>query len=149
MHVAMKLESRINLGLQAKMKMRVFAVFLAGLFLLGACFQSGVQTPVGVHCPTAPVQSVLVPVHDKCGCVIGYRSEAPKPGDKAFVQCRCAEKKSTERAVSPPPKVVLFVLDQEQVASPGQLVIPQTVPPYLASISTCENLPPLPPPIAA
>jgi len=82
----------------------VYSVLLALLFFVcvGSPFSS--RTEDGVQCPTAPVQTVMKAIKSPCGCVIGYRVSAPKPGDKGFVQCRCAEKKSAERTVWRAPK---------------------------------------------
>jgi hypothetical protein len=41
-------------------------------------------TPAGIHCPTAPVQSVV-----EDGLM-----RAPLPGEAEFMQCRCAEAKA-------------------------------------------------------
>ena len=88
------------------------ALLVAVMFLMGSSLRLTPQTRVGVQCPTAPIQSVLVPVKNKCGCVIAYRSVTPKLGDKAFVQCRCAEKKSADQTVPIPPKSELFVVQE-------------------------------------
>lgn len=50
----------------------------------------GVMTPIGKHCPTAAIQAVQDPA-------TGLQ-RAPKLGESGFVQCQCAEKKSTENA---------------------------------------------------
>ena len=54
------------------------------------------STPLpGTHCPTAPVQSVTR-TSACCGKVLAIESHKPRPGENGFVQCRCAEKRSTQ-----------------------------------------------------
>ena len=90
-------------------RINFFALFVACLFLLCSALKVSPQTQAGLQCPTAPIQAIRVAVKDKCGCILGYKSVAPKPGDKGFVQCKCAEKKSAEHALPTPPKSELFV----------------------------------------
>ena len=71
----------------------VLAVTMAVCFLLYSVLPLN-ATPVGVQCPTAAVQAITVAVHDCCGKLAGFTTRSPKPGDKSFVQCHCAEKKS-------------------------------------------------------
>jgi hypothetical protein len=54
-------------------------------------------TNSGIHCPTAPIQSVTVANLSCCGKVIIFTSRKPRPGEKGFVQCRCAEKRSAQQ----------------------------------------------------
>lgn len=56
-------------------------------------------TPEGQHCPTAQVSVIheTVQLTDCCGNVVEKTIQRqPHLGDREFVQCRCAEKKSTE-----------------------------------------------------
>ncbi len=100
-----------------------FAVFMALCVLSLTSLQVCPQTPTGVQCPTAPVQAILKPVKAHCGCVVAFKLVAPKPGDKAFVQCHCAEKKSAERVVFTPPKVDVLVAPAVQVAKCEKLEV--------------------------
>ncbi len=58
-------------------------------------------TSAGVQCPTARVQTIRVPVLSKCGCVLGHVERAPKPGEKGFKQCRCAEGRAAHEGTGP------------------------------------------------
>lgn len=72
--------------------------FLAGLQVMLLVMLSTtslpVQTRIGVHCPTAKVQTIAVKVTSTSCCKPGLVSRAPKLGEKEFKQCFCAEKKS-------------------------------------------------------
>lgn len=52
-------------------------------------------TPEGTQCPIAAVQAIAVPTRICCGAA-SVTTRKPKPGDKDFVQCRCAEKRSAQ-----------------------------------------------------
>jgi len=133
-------------GRSATRKVNIFALLMAVLFFVVTGFQPAPQTQVGVHCPTAPVQTVLVPVKGKCGCPVTYRLSKPRAGDKAFVQCRCAEKKSSERPIPTAPRVVLFFQTEPSVVSPGRLVIPDEIPNSHFAASSLVIPPPVHPP---
>lgn len=62
--------------------------------LLASFGRYSLRTPEGRQCPTAPVQVVVKTIRTCCGKVIGVEKYIPQPGDKAFHQCRCEEKKS-------------------------------------------------------
>jgi len=66
-------------------------------------------TPGGVQCPTAPVQSITVAIHDCCGKLAGFTTRAPKLGDKSFVQCHCAEKKAGTQKATVGTKITPFL----------------------------------------
>ena len=66
-----------------------FLAILATLgFLCAALLGFAPPAPTGAQCPTAIVQTVVA--RDCCGRLV---RRAPKPGERAFVQCHCAEKK--------------------------------------------------------
>jgi hypothetical protein len=93
-----------------KQRIDVLSILLAVLLVAWVGFQHFPCTPDGVQCPTAPVQTVLKPLKAQCGCIVGFKAVKPKPGDKGFVQCRCAEKKSAEHTLSGAPKVDLLAV---------------------------------------
>lgn len=64
-------------------------------------------TRAGVFCPTAPVQTVVKLERNCCGKLV-IEKRAPRPGEREFVQCRCAEKKSAHEATLVASKIVLF-----------------------------------------
>jgi len=74
----------------------LIAILAAVWFVACAVLQVPPKTPDGVQCPLAPVQVVVKPLKAACGCVVGFKAAKHKPGDRGFVQCRCAEKKSAE-----------------------------------------------------
>ena len=69
-------------------------------FVFWVCFQLQPATPYGTQCPTAPIQRISIAVRNCCGSVAGMTSRTPIPGDKGFVQCRCAEKKGLPAKIS-------------------------------------------------
>lgn len=81
------------------------AVWLFGC----SAFQFHPRTPVGLQCPTATVQKVTVAVRDCCGRITGHIQRAPLPGEKAFVQCHCAEKRTAHDLGLPPRLQPFFV----------------------------------------
>ena|SRR5579862_4992475 len=97
---------------------RITLIVLA--FLVGLCSATSMfpLTPDGVQCPTAPIQTIAVPV-SCCGKVIGYQQRAPKPGEPGFVQCRCAEKRSPMRHSATVPKVQVFLPVESEVINVG------------------------------
>ncbi|MDR3687967.1 MAG: hypothetical protein P4L46_01220 [Fimbriimonas sp.] len=99
-------------------------------------------TSYGIQCPTAPVQKVTAAVHDCCGRVVGAVSRAPRPGEKGFVQCRCAEKKTSVEKSNVPSKAPVF-LCLAHLPAPGDL-LPESVEPHpFATQMTILNRPPL------
>ena len=80
------------------------ALFAMLGFVLSTVLGLGPTTRAGVQCPTATVQTVTV--RDCCGRLV---TRAPRPGEKAFKQCRCAEKKSESQNATLATKVVLFL----------------------------------------
>ena len=98
------------------------------------------SSPVGVQCPTAPVQSVLIDGIER----------APQPGDVDFQPCHCAEKKTA------PMKSAIAQKTKETVWFVAEF-LPVGEPPiafHAARIATqpCKTLrnrltaPPVPPP---
>ncbi|HEY3780255.1 MAG TPA: hypothetical protein VGL56_04170 [Fimbriimonadaceae bacterium] len=86
----------------------VLAILMTGLFALYSVFPAAAVTPSGVQCPTAPVQQVNVASINCCGKLVCTK-RAPRPGDKGFVQCRCAEKGASQQKATSQTKVqVLF-----------------------------------------
>lgn len=89
------------------------------LWIFGCmAFQFHPRTVAGKQCPTAPVQQTTVAIKSCCGRVIGYEVRAPRPGESAFVQCHCAEKKAAQDGTWLPPKLQPFFLPQPLVVIP-------------------------------
>lgn len=127
----------------------MFAVFMA-LWLLGCvAFQNYFSTPYGLQCPTAPVQSVTVAVKDCCGHIVRKLTEAPKPGGKFFVQCRCAEKQHAQQDSAAPNKLEPFSPSPFVLEIPIAPTEPRTRHSYSAANAFLSLSPLVPPPIAA
>jgi len=106
----------------------VLAVFVTAWFFLYSVLPI-CPTQNGVQCPTAPVQKITVAIRNCCGKLVGLTSRAPKPGEKGFVQCRCAEKKgATEKAVVPNRTQPFLAL---VAAVPRSLPLPEPVVSYV------------------
>lgn len=90
-------------------------LLLALTLLLTLGFGPSIRTEAGHQCPTAPQQTISEAVRNCCGHVIGHRTRALKPGDKGFVQCRCAEKAAVQVKIAGAPVQLLlpsdFILD--------------------------------------
>lgn len=68
---------------------------------LGLCsiLSSAPNTPKGVQCPTAPIQSVaqIIFMKDCCGKLLPRTIfRKPREGEAGFLQCLCAEKKAAD-----------------------------------------------------
>lgn len=124
----------------------IFGIIVALIFFVATGAKSFQATPTGVQCPTAPVQVTLRPIISKCGHVVGYESAKPRPGDKSFVQCHCAEKTSTEKLSSVPPRTELFVCSIEAPAWPVKLVTPRQLASHLFRLDSILRSPLLRPP---
>ncbi|ODU52059.1 MAG: hypothetical protein BGO01_00310 [Armatimonadetes bacterium 55-13] len=123
----------------------MFAVLMA-IWLLGCtAFQFHPRTREGLQCPTAVVQTVKEPVYC-CGEVVGYTERAPQPGESSFVQCRCAEKKAADHALSMPPKLEAFPAPRFVFEVPVALAPVWTVHPYTREFESWTVPPPTPPP---
>ena len=84
------------------------AAFLAAIAMACASLVGFMPvTRAGVFCPTAPVQSVVKLDRNCCGRLV-LEKRPPRPGEREFVQCRCAEKKSAHEATLVASKIVLF-----------------------------------------
>jgi hypothetical protein len=105
-------------------------------------------TPAGIQCPNAPVQSIAVPIRNCCGEVVGYTNRAPKPGDKEFVQCRCAEKQTAKQKLISGPRFEPFPATTPQLAE--STILPEAAPaggydPHYDSVDTSPSVrPPVP-----
>jgi hypothetical protein len=77
----------------------VLAILMTALFALYSVLPVAAMTPNGVQCPTAPIQNMTVATVKCCGKVVSI-TRAPKLGDKAFLQCRCAEKSASQQKVA-------------------------------------------------
>ncbi len=120
---------------------------MMAMFLYGCvAFQYHPRTPSGVQCPTATVQEILEPV-TCCGKVVRYEKRAPEPGDKVFVQCNCAEKKSAEHLASVAVPVLQCFYTPVVLVTPHGFLEPYQEPwTSLPSDSTISFPPPVPPP---
>jgi hypothetical protein len=113
------------------------------LWLFGCtAFQFHPRTRWGVQCPTAKVQTVERAVRDCCGKIVGLKIVVPGPGDRAFVQCRCAEKKTAQQEASLPPRLELFATVVHKLELPSPLVEPFVAHPYRVKHYTV-SVPPL------
>ena len=108
-------------------------MFLVALLFVGTAFQFRVRTPIGQQCPTASIQLVTVAVKDCCGKIVGYTQRAPKLGESAFVQCRCAEKKATDHQALTSPKLDLLLAKAIAAPKPEVLKAGQASAIYCAS----------------
>ena len=88
--------------------MALVATILSASLATVSSFAGMPCTPAGIQCPTATVQTVTVDVYDCCGHVIGHLTRAPRQGEKGFVQCRCAEKKSQKKDATFSPSLELL-----------------------------------------
>ncbi len=111
---------------------------------------SSLRSPIGKHCPTAAVQTVAVPVYDCCHKLVSISFRVARPGDKEFLQCRCAEKSSIEHKSIASPKLDLSLpplvscLDRELRLTIAMPHCQQT----LANEQFAPE-PPIPPPLNA
>jgi len=129
----------------------VLSLFLAMLVGWSSASLLLAQTPKGVQCPTAPVQQIAVAVKSCCNGVVTYQFRKPRIGEKEFLQCRCAEKRSTQQQTDLDRNgshvemlpVGVFVLD-----------IPHRIPEAIAErtldarLIAASSEPPVPPPAA-
>lgn len=128
------------------------SLFLVALLGWGSLALFAVRTPEGVHCPTAAVQSVLTEVKDCCGRIVGYEARKPQEGEKQFLQCRCAEKRTAQQqsiAESGNPQVEIVP------PQPFVLLVPEPLPEpiaehrYFARLTTVPSPPSPRPPACA
>lgn len=121
--------------------------------LLGWCSMAllAIRTPEGIHCPTAAVQTVLTPIKDCCGQVVGYKAHKPSEGEKQFLQCRCAEKRTAHQTSSESlgPQIEMPLTEPFVLLLPELLPEPQAEHRYLARLTTVPSPPALRPPAFA
>ena len=131
---------------------RVMAIFVAvALFIVSATAYLPKST-VGLHCPTATIQSVEVVQVSKtcCGEIKKLEVRKPKMGEKEFKQCHCEDKKSAnnhkEATGEQAPLVALLcpALCFELSEVPNKAVFQQPIRSHSAMIA-----PPIPPPPSA
>lgn len=128
---------------------RILAILFA-LWLFGCtAFQFHPRTAAGVQCPTAAVQTIQVAVRTCCGKIVGYRAQAPKPGQREFVQCRCAEKKSAEHEASLPPRLEPFFVPELRFELPSAPPVPAADHAYRADYRSLSFPPSVRPPAMA
>ena len=130
---------------------RQFAAVLLAV-VIGWCsaVQFSVRTPEGVQCRTAAVQTLSAPILSKCGHIIGFEDRKPKPGEKGFVQCRCAEKQSSQQSAVTPVSSHTDMLPPSLASLTQPLPLPEnhTEHPYLLRKATYAPAPPTLPPAA-
>lgn len=119
-------------------------LLLVAWFAFWTCLQSQPVTPYGVQCPTAPVQSISVAMQC-CGKTV-CATRAPRPGDKGFVQCRCAEKKSAAVKFSGPPKPQLVEAQPFDAPKAGLVAWLSTSEPTSVAFRSQDSAPPVRPP---
>lgn len=117
---------------------------------------STVVTPRGVQCPTAKVQKVTEVryVRNCCGKLVAQTIErAPKEGEAEFKQCRCAEKKESEKhdqakAAESRPSMVIWVEANAAVLPFGTILwAPKLAIPWsIRNFHSVPNPPVSPPP---
>jgi hypothetical protein len=103
-------------------------------------------TRAGVFCPTAPVQTVVKLERNCCGKLV-LEKRAPRPGEREFVQCRCAEKKSAHEATLVASKIVLFFQgDSPSVGESSPTREPLVASRFSTDVKTLPFVPDVPPP---
>ena len=124
----------------------VLAILMTALFALYSILPAVAITPDGVQCPTAPVQKVTVLTINCCG-KLACTTRAPKPGDNAFVQCRCAEKSASAQKTVVQAKVQPYFVNA--ILSVHATAIPEFRQVYLyqLSYSSIKDSPSTKPPI--
>jgi hypothetical protein len=106
---------------------------MVALLFVATAFQFRVRTAIGQQCPTVSVQLVTVALKDCCGKIVGYTQRTPKPGESAFIQCRCAEKKATHHQALTSPKLDLLLARAVAYPQPEILKAEQNPANYCAS----------------
>ena len=122
------------------------SVLLAACFLLYSVLPLNV-TRVGLQCPTAPIQKIVVAVKDCCGKVEGLALRAPKPGEKGFLQCNCAEKKSSTQKTAVTSKTVPILLVAQRLPDISPLELTGHTFDYCDRFQSLDLAPPLLPPV--
>ena len=115
-------------GLWVPLRTVIAALIAVMFFLCSAIPQQATLT--GVQCPTAPLQTISVAIRDCCGKVTGFTTRAPKPGEAGFVQCRCAEKRTSSQKATLSNKVPLMMA--------AEIVVPHGTSLSLARVKFCQ-----------
>ena len=110
-------------------------------FVCAALFGFAPATPRGVQCPTAPVQAVVA--RDCCGRVV---RRAPRLGDRAFVQCACAERKAETVKATVGSKLDLLLPSVEPLTVAAIAPVHHTIPRFEVAYASASLVPPTPPP---
>ena len=122
-----------------------FVAILATLAMVCASLFGFVPaTPKGVQCPTAAVQTVTV--RTCCGRLV---TRAPEPGERAFLQCRCAEKKTAAHDSTVPSKLQLYFVAGEPLQFDAPPRPAPTVPAFAATFRSVGFPPIVRPPTAS
>lgn len=121
---------------------RMFVCVLLSCALCCLSIAGGQITPSGTQCPTAQVQLVLAPVYNSCGCILRYEFRHPQVGDASFVQCRCAEKKSSQKDAVVSSKVDYYCEKGLDLPSIQPIEIHNELPPF-STIQVARATPPL------
>jgi hypothetical protein len=127
---------------------RVLACVLAlSVAWFSASAYFGLNSP-DQQCVTAPVQTVAVAQISPCGHVMGYVERAIRPGDKGFVACKCAAKRSTTQSASGPAAISLYIPTMTRFIVPARVSVHHThVSPEIEA-PTPSLAPPYRPPAA-
>ena len=126
------------------MSSHVFALVALFGLLVASVFGLRPTTRPGVQCPTAPVQRLVV--RDCCGRVV---SRAPRPGDRVFVQCRCAEKKAASTKATVAQKITFLLSEAEPLVAFPSLGAGWVRLDYAPSMATWSSPPALRPPVVS
>ena len=106
-------------------------------------------TTVGVQCPTAPIQTISVPIHDCCGKTVGYTQRKPQLGEKGFMQCQCAEKRTSDQKSQAPKKAELIIENHTTALIFEPITGTEPLPSYRFQLASIEFAPLVPPPLSA
>ena len=123
---------------------QILALVMSALLLWCAVSRAATVTARGVQCPTAVVQTAVFAKRNCCGKVVGYEVRKPKEGERGFLQCRCAERKSAQHgaAEAPAPRVEALVAFEAPLA----LALPSRPPEALAGDTYLARLTVVPAP---
>jgi hypothetical protein len=124
----------------------VLAILMTALFALYSILPVAAITRIGVQCPTAPIQKITVAAVKCCGKVVSIK-RVPKPGDKAFLQCRCAEKGASQQKLAVQTKTPLIFADAILVTTPAGIPGFFHAHVYELSYSSVESSPSVQPPM--
>jgi hypothetical protein len=100
-----------------------------------------------MQCPTASIQSILETAQC-CGKTVVVSARKPQPGDKGFVQCRCAEKRSSLQQARLGPgstHIEFLVTDPYDPSFPERIpeaAVASTVPATIVAVPSAPFVPP-------